>query len=375
MARPRILIDGRLLAYRRGGIQRYVLGLASAFARLDHGFELLLVRNRRVDAPLPAVRVLTPPHHRWERSVLGLELALRRPALVHSPDFIPPRLPRSVRRVATVHDLAFLDNPQLLSAEARRYYGQLAEALSAANRIIAVSQWTAARLRQAYPALADRVRVVHNGVDDRFFHPLPVDPWHTIEEAVGPERVRQLRERSLVLAVGTIEPRKRYPLLVGALERLWSRSVANAPILVVVGQAGWCDDGAVTVLQSAIDRGLAIWLRDASDDALRALYAVATMLVIPSLDEGFCLPAAEAMASGLPVLAARRGALPEILDEAGEFVDSDCPEVWAQEIGRLMGDELRRRTLAQRGLQRAPRFRWEQSARQTLALYREALEG
>lgn len=374
MSRPRILIDGRLLAYRRGGIQRYVHGLASALARLQAGFDIRLVQNRPIGSPLPVIRVLTPPHHRWERRVLGLELALRRPAVVHSPDFIPPRLPGHVHSIVTVHDLAFLDHPQLLTAEAERYYGQLADALTDADRIIAVSRWTAGRLQYYFPRLAERVRVVHNGVDDCFFASPEADPWRTIAQATGEELSARLRSRGFLLAVGTVEPRKRYNLLLAVLGWLWERHPESAPMLVVVGQPGWRHDDAAYRLQAAVRQHRAVWLNDADDRALRALYAAATLLVVPSLDEGFCLPAAEAMACGLPVLAAERGALPEILGEAGHLISSDCPDDWAEEIVQLMTDDLRRRMLAERGRARARQFRWEETARQTLALYQEVLE-
>ena len=374
VSRPRILIDGRLLAYRRGGIQRYVQGLASALARLEPAFDIRLVQNRPFGSPLPVIRVLTPPHHRWERRTLGLELALRRPAVVHSPDFIPPRLPRHMRSIVTVHDLAFLDHPQLLTAEAERYYSQLADALTGADRIIAVSRWTAGRLQYYFPALAERVRVVHNGVDDCFFASPAADPWQTIAEATGQKLSARLRNRGFLLAVGTVEPRKRYSLLLAVLDRLWERHPESAPMLVVVGQPGWRHNDAASRLQAAVRQHRAVWLNDADDRALRALYAAATLLVVPSLDEGFCLPAAEAMACGLPVLAAERGALPEILGEAGHLIGSDCPDDWAEEIMQLMSDNLRRRMLAECGRAHAQRFRWEKTARQTLALYREVLE-
>ena len=373
MSRPRILIDGRLLAYRHGGIQRYVRGLASALARLEPDLDIRLVQNRPFGSPLPVVRVLTPPHHRWERRALGLELALRRPAVVHSPDFIPPRLPRHVRSIVTVHDLAFLDYPYLLSAEAERYYGQLAEALTDADRIIAVSRWTAERLQYYFPALAERVRVVHNGVDDCFFASPPADPWQTIAEATGQELSVRLRNRGFLLTVGTVEPRKRYRLLLEAMDRLRERYAESAPMLVVVGQPGWRHDEVISRLQAAVATRQVLWLTDADDRVLRALYATAALLVVPSLDEGFCLPAAEAMVCGLPVLAAERGALPEILGEAGHLIGSDCPDDWAEEIMQLMSNSLRRQMLAERGRSRAQQFCWEETARQTLALYQEVL--
>jgi len=372
VSRARIVIDGRLLAYRFGGIQRYVRSLTTALARVEHGFDVRLACNRPVSAPIPTVRVCTPPHHRLERWSLGLELTLHRPALVHSTDFIPPRLPPFVRSVATVHDLAFLDHPLLLPVEARRYYGQLVRALPRADRIIAVSQWTASALQAHCPQLADRVVVIHNGVDDDFFVP-PTDPWRVLERTLSWADCQVLWERALLLAVGTVEPRKRYALLLGALQRLRLAWDAPQAILVVVGQMGWCDDGAVAGLIAAVERGEALWLQRADDEVLRALYAVATLLVVPSLDEGFCLPAAEAMAAGLPVLAAHRGALPEVVGEAGHLVDSDSPDAWAAEIAALINDHSRRRVLAARGRDRAQRFRWDVAAGRTLTVYKEVL--
>ena len=374
MSSQRILIDGRLLAYRRGGIQRYVLGLARAFARLEPELDIRLVQNRPFVSPLPVVRVFTPVHHRWERRLLGAELALRRPALVHSPDFIPPRLPRSVRAVVTVHDLAFLDHPELLATEGERYYGQLRHALADADRIIAVSRWTAQRIQHHFPSLSPRVRVIHNGVDDAFFLQPSEDPWQTIARATSPDQCARLRDRRFVFAVGTVEPRKRYGLLLEAMGHLWDRYRDGAPMLVIAGQPGWRHAELTYRIEAAVAACQALWYTDADDRLLRALYSTATLLAVPSLDEGFGLPAAEAMACGLPVLAANRGALPEIVGEAGHVVESDCPDDWAQEIMRLLNDDKMRIILAERGRSRAQRFRWEETARQTLMLYRELLD-
>lgn len=374
MVRRRVLIDGRLLAYRRGGIQRYVLGLARSCARLEPELDIRLVQNRPFESPLPVVRVITPAHHRWERRLLGAELALRRPALVHSPDFIPPRLPRSVRVVVTVHDLAFLDHPELLTTEGEQYYGQLRRALADADRIIAVSRWTAQRIQHHFPLLAPRVHVIHNGVDETFFLQPTENPWQTIARATSPDQCARLLDRRFVLAVGTVEPRKRYGLLLEAMGRLWQRYRDSAPILVIAGQPGWQHAELTHRIEAAAAAGQALWYTDADDRLLRALYSTATLLVVPSLDEGFGLPAAEAMACGLPVLAADRGALPEIVGEAGHRVASDCPDDWAEEIMRLVDDDQRRSVLAERGRRRAQRFRWEETARQTLALYRELLD-
>src|SRR2546430_16867067 len=82
----------------------------------------------------------TPPHHRLERAALGVELAPYRLDLLHSPDFVAPWLRPGTRSVVTVHDVAFLRDPDLLDAPSRRYYGQLPGALARADAVIAVSE-------------------------------------------------------------------------------------------------------------------------------------------------------------------------------------------------------------------------------------------
>lgn len=373
MSRTRILLDGRIIAYRKGGIPRYVQSLASAIAGTDTPFDLALLVNRRVASPLPLARVYTPPHHRWERTTLGLEVLRFRPALLHSADFVPPRTPRKIRRIVTVHDLAFLDYPDLVAPEAGRYYGQIRQALLDVDGVIAVSRWTAQRLSHHVPRLSCPVRVIYNGIDHAFLSSRPTYTRCLLTRALGEPAMAALNRQGFLLAVGTVEPRKRYLFLLDVLDVLWERYGERAPMLVIVGQAGWRCERELERLAQARARGRALWVDDADDETLLALYTQALLLVIPSLDEGFCLPAAEGMAAGLPVVAARRGALPEVLGQAGLLLDTDSPSVWADAIVRLVEDAEMRRQLAERGRQRAQQFSWAETARQTLAFYEEVL--
>ena len=106
----------------------------------------------------------------------------------------------------------------------------------------------------------------------------------------------------------------------------------------------------------------------------RALYAGARLLVQPSFDEGFGLPVLEAMSLGVPVVAANRGSLPEVLGGAGLLVDPDRPADIAQAISRLLTDEGLAAACAAKGIARAGAFRWDETAHRVVDTYRQAIE-
>ena len=143
----RIGVDARLADYTVGGIARYTVQLARAMERVGSDHELIALRSRRpkVDAPRVAanetIALHTPPHNRFERFALPLELRNARLDVLHSPDFIAP--PGPWRKVITVHDLAYLRMPWLLTKDSRRYYNGIRRAVAWADAVIAVSDATA----------------------------------------------------------------------------------------------------------------------------------------------------------------------------------------------------------------------------------------
>ena len=217
-----VAVDGRLLAYTAGGISQYTRQLVSQIVpMLEPHEQMTLLRS---GGPSPDIDVeklryaplLTPAHHRWEQMSLPLELLRIRPSLVHSPDFIPPmRGPWA--RVITIHDLAFLLYPDMVTPESRAYYGQIGKAVRVADAVITVSQFTAfdvTRLLDADPA---RIHVIQNGVDPSLA-PSPIRPlsdkW----------RAHHRIDRPYILYAGTFEPRKNLPLLIEAFATSQSRA-------------------------------------------------------------------------------------------------------------------------------------------------------
>ena len=373
--RTDVYVDARLVAYRRGGIARYASELCSWLPRIAPDLSIQGLINRPTTlASVGTARVLTPPHFRFERTTLGIEMSLRLPKLFHSTDFIVPSTV-GIKRVATVHDLSFYTHPANLTEDSTRYYRQIERSIDVADRVIAVSRYTADLLVERTSIDREKVVMIHNGVSNSRPVPSVEEAQATLGRNIDEKTESLLRgSRPIILSVGTIEPRKRHQLLLRALQCPELRQNAAGPVLVLVGQAGWSCDEIITEIQSATDAGRAVWLDSADDELLDALYRTATALVMPSLDEGFGLPILEAMRSGLPVVAANRGALPEIAGDAAILMDDDEPEAWAATLSRLIENPAQRAEMSTRGISRAGQFTWERTARQTADVYREVLD-
>jgi glycosyltransferase involved in cell wall biosynthesis len=339
-----LALDLRLAGYRGGGIARYGRELATALTELS-GIDIRELRSRRDTGGL---RLRTPPHHRLERFAVPVELALARfrPDVYHAIDFIAPYLP-GVPAVATVHDLSFVHWPDDLTPDGLRYYRQLGDARRRTAAWITPSNWTADDLAGIY------------GIDRSAIHVIP----HGVSIDLLTEQPRSRAKRGdYVLAVGTVEPRKRYDLLLAALAE-----GRDLPRIVIAGSAGWNSSGLEARLRTTA--GIE-WVADADDRRLRELYSRAIAVVVPSRAEGFGLPALEAMAVGTPVISSGGGALPEVTGEAAVTVEEASGAGWATAIERIASDDALWTRLSAAGRERAAGFSWQQAARETAEVYR-----
>ena len=370
----RIGFDNRLAEYGVGGTATYAEQLLIQYERLRTEHQFYVLHNGRADASnglaanFHPARIRTVPKHRFEQWTLPLELARLRLDVLHSPDFIPPLRLRTFASVITVHDLGFMRFPEIHDELGKRYYGQLDRAVRVAERIIAVSECTAADVRELLRPDPGRLHVVHEGVDPFFTRP---DADGDAEELAAARREHGIDGR-FILFVGTIEPRKNIPTLLRAHAELRERLGDRTPPLVLAGARGWlADDVFELVARRELSGGVRLTGR-VSKHRLRALYGAATIVVLPSLYEGFGLTSLEAMACGSPVLASPSGALPEVAGDAAMYASANDPGAWTDAMEELLTDERLRQRLIEAGTRRVAMFDWERAARETLEVYRLA---
>jgi glycosyltransferase involved in cell wall biosynthesis len=365
-------IDARLNAYREGGIAQYTRLLLEALAAQAPGERFVALQHQRQRDPLvvaPNVRratMLTPPHNRYEPWSLPAELWPRQLDLLHCPDFIAPRR-RPCPAVVTIHDLAFLHFPEILDAEARRFYGQVRAAAHDADAVITVSEATRADIAALLDLPPERVAVVYEAADPRF---APVAGARAETRLING---RQLHGDAFLLFVSTIEPRKNLETLLRALRICLDRRPAEDYRLVAAGRRGWLDEPIYALARDLRLSEAVTFLGGVAPDELRWLYSACRLYLNPSLYEGFGLPLLEALACGAPALASDSSSLPEVAGGAALVLPTRDAGAWADAIMALWDDTAARSELAGRGPARAAQFSWGRAATETLAVYRAAV--
>jgi glycosyltransferase involved in cell wall biosynthesis len=262
------------------------------------------------------------------------------------------------RSVVTVHDLAPLQFPGRRFGISGAVWRRAFRGAARARHVIAVSEFVAGELRGQMDPTRVRIYVVPQGVDEQFRPPTEEDRA-TVRETYVDGR------DPLLLHVGRIHARKNLDALLDAVARL---RAGGEPVRLV--QAGG-DPGPELArrVRGLKLEGVVHFAGRVSDEALIALYGAADVLVFPSLYEGFGLPVLEAMACGTPVVASDAASLPEVVGDAGLLVPPRDSAGLAAAVGRVLHEPGLAETLRARGLERARRFSWRETARGTLAVY------
>lgn len=328
----RIGIDARKIA--DFGIGTYIRGLLHELAA-GHDDTFVAFAPQRLAHLIPAgvehVSIDAPHYSIREIVVLGRAADRARLDLFHAPHYVVPftRVPF----VVTIHDLIHLRNPNPV---ARLYARQMiGRAVRRSRRVLTVSEAVKREIVSTFGCAEDHVLVTPNGVGAPFTGSGPV------------------AEGRYFLYVGNDKPHKNVDVLVDGFS-----NIDDAMLVLTGGDFERFKSRERVVVTGFVD-----------DSELAALYRGALALVMPSREEGFGLPALEAMASGCAVITSNAAALVEITGDAALHVEPDAASL-ADAMTRVASDDSLRRALTSRGIARAKTFTWTRCAELTRAAYR-----
>ena len=336
----------------------------SAFAiswRRRHGIAALVpsgvaIRQRAMPA--------RPLHAAWGRtSSPPVEWFIGRHDVVHGTNFVVPPT-RHAARVVTVHDLTVLRYPELCDPPTLAFPDLIRRAVAEGAWVHTPSKFVADEVIAELSVDPERVRAVHHGI------PRGPDP-----DDRRPRTAIRLPEgcTRYVLAIGTIEPRKDYPLLVSAFD---AASVDRRDVaLVVVGSDGWGAERFRAAVEASPVRGRIMQCGYLDDRSLAGALEGASVLAYPSRYEGFGFPPLQAMAAGVPVVATAAGAVPEVVGDGAMLVPPGGRDELADALSQVLDGGPAIDELVERGRQRSGGFSWESCAGGLAELYRDAHRG
>jgi glycosyltransferase involved in cell wall biosynthesis len=386
----KIVIDARMYGLEHAGIGRYLVNLIGKIEKISKENEFIILLRKKYFHDLRFnnkrfKKILADyPHYSLkEQFFLSLQLIKLRPDLVHFPHFNVP-LFYCGKYVVTIHDLIKHESRGMATTTRFSlfywlkyvvYLSVVWIAVKRAVKIITPSKFWQEELVKRYNLPKNKIVVTYEGVDESLkFEAQSSKSVHG--ESVQDESERILEgykiKKPFVVYTGSLYPHKNVERLVMALKRLNDLNHLNISLVVVCARNIFYERFKKKIEQMKAEKfvNLAGFV---PDEELSAIYKEAEAFVFPSLWEGFGLPGLEAMALGLPVVAAKASCLPEVYEEAALYFNPLDIDDMAEKILMVIRDKERREMLIKKGFEQVKKYSWEKMARETLEVYKRGL--
>jgi glycosyltransferase involved in cell wall biosynthesis len=301
-------------------------------------------------------------HWHWRLGLINYSAVRAHADLIFSPS--PPIIPLGVVPVAvTIHDAIPVRLPRHIVGGNRglRICSWVAAKMS--RRVLTDSENSKKDLVEIYNLAPEKVSVVHLGYDQTQFNSSPLDP---LTQASLLARLGI--QDPYLLHHGMVQKRKNLAKLIKAYEILLNRHQYLGYQLVLAGPFGFGSEEIRRMADRGVTQGKVIFTGPLPNQELAQLIKGASLCVIPSLYEGFCLPMVEAMACGVPTIAANSSCIPEISGGVLRYFDPQSEEEMATIIEAVLEHADLRRELVRNGLKRASHFSWRRCARETISI-------
>ena len=373
----KIGIDGIPLGQVKTGVGHYTYEIAIGVARRSPSdcFEVLshipynMTAIGALEARVNNLKFIEPNVNwltkRWWTIGLPLYLKKHHIDLFHGTNYDVPIVSRCPT-VLTIHDLSLLLYSQTHEVRrVRRARRRLPFMARRATLIIVPTLSVRDEVGKHLGISLEKVRVIREAAR-RSFQPVAEAQSIEVKKRLGVEE-------QFILYVGTIEPRKNVITLVRAFEEIVSENNVRVQ-LVLAGKPGWLTEEFFAYLERSKARDRILLTGYLQDEELKALYSSCLMMVFPAIYEGAGLPPLEAMACGAPVITSNTPAIAEMVADAARLFQPLDHHELAWHILELLSDAGKRAELAHRGLNRAMQFSWEEAAKLTYDVYKEAIK-
>jgi len=377
----RIAIDYTAAIRQSAGIGNYVRKLVDAMLEQDTSNQYTLLTSGRPtrERPFPTAdnvrgrsifipdRYLNIIWYRWRLPLYATYFS-GQVDIYHGPDFALPPIGKTLRKVVTVHDLAFLEHPEYAVPSLAAYLKKVVpEAVAAADVVCTVSQEVSRTLIEHFQPPREKLVVIPNGVSPHFRR--ITDPV-----LLGATRHKFGLKHPLVLSVGTLEPRKNHIGLIKAFYQAQKKKRGPA-MLALAGAKGWLYEETQRLVEELKLEKKVRFLGRVSDLELVTLYSLADVFAFPSFVEGFGVPPLEAMACGAPIITSNTSSLPEVVGDAALLINPHNTGELSGAIMRILENKQLQEELRQKGYERVKEYSWPTSAHKMLSVYQKLYEG
>lgn len=360
-------------ASKMSGMLRYTLKLFFGLKKLSHTTDLLMVYPYKIFHPeVPTFAKLMrglryPLLWRFDDALHLMPRMIRKRKydITHVTSHLLPigEFLRFIEPIiVTIHDVLPITFMPDYSKAIRDEFKRSIRLLSAVARVITVSNYTKSEILKLSNISSHKIKVIYEGVDHKVFRPR--------KRIIGLEKFGLPKDKKVIAYVGNEEPRKNMGTLFKAI------SDVSRHIRVMLIRNGSPTRRCFHLIRDYGLENSVIYLNVKSDLDLALLYNTADIFVYPSLYEGFGIPLVEAMASGIPIVASNKTSIPEIIADAGCYLNDplDADEL-SQKIMKVLVDKDLKLELIRRGLKRARIFSWNRMVKETLHLFEKILGG